>query len=130
MRTLLIVVLLFSGVRVFAQQNPVLKSLPKIEFDDFRFENKDIFDISPTFKIDTLFEKPLIFPEENKRKSFEQYLNQGKPVFISSINRMPIAKPFGNYWNMPVAVPDPSVRYYIKEKKIDGWGEPMPEKGK
>jgi hypothetical protein len=32
---------------------------------------------------------------------------------------MPVAGGGYNYFNMPVAVPDSTVRYYIKEKRID-----------
>ena len=48
---------------------------------------------------------------------------------VGRINRnqdnMPIANP-GSYWEMPIMVPDPSVKYKLLIKKIPGWKKPRP----
>ena len=77
--------------------------------------------ISPKFKTDTSAIKILPF-QKLPGDSFTQN-NQGKNDFFANRHkpefRMPVAGGGHNYFNMPIAVPDSTVQYYIKEKRID-----------
>lgn len=130
MRTLLISLFVFIAVSVGAQ-GLELNSIKKVEFDDFKtLENKDIFRVSPCFKIDKTLQASLRFTGKDQKKSIEKYLNFNQPELITAIDGMPVASPKGDCWNMPVAEPNPSVEYYLKEKKIDDWIEPVAMKTK
>lgn len=60
------------------------------------------------------------------RKPFENYsplppkkVNKNSVDILRYKSNMPIVKPGANYWNMPVIVPDSTVRYAIREKRVE-----------
>ena len=58
----------------------------------------------------------------NQRKTMEPANNTSKPVSKSPLDNMPILG-FGastSQWNMPVAVPDSTVDFYIKNPMLPG----------
>ncbi len=112
MKTVVIIMLLASfSVVGFAQHDFSIKPLPKIEFDDF---NKDhdpaCFAISPPFKPDTF----KVFPEKKWNDFYKNEQLSGPQDFKINIDNMPIAKLGENNWNMPIAVPDPTVHYHLR----------------
>lgn len=125
MRTILISLFVFVTMSAVAQDLK-LNSFKKVEFGDLKsLEKTDYFYISPGFKIDTKLQSPFSLSSKDQKKSIEKYLNSKQPDFITAIDGMPIASPKGFNWNMPVAKPNSSVEYYIKERKIDSWIEPV-----
>lgn len=112
-------------------QNLELNSLKKVEFGDLKsLEKSDYFNISPSFKIDTKLQASLSLSNNDQKKTIKKYLKSNKVNFLTTIDGMPVASPMGDYWNMPVAKPNPSIEYYIKERKIDDWVEPLAMKTK
>jgi hypothetical protein len=84
-------------------------------------DTTEYFAISPTFKTDTSAIKILPF----QKLSVDSFTpnNQGKNDFFANGQkpefRMPVAGGGPDCFNMPVFVPDSTVQYYIKEKRID-----------
>jgi len=118
----LCVLLMITGISLcsFAQNEKPFNDFQKIDFNkDWQKDTTDYFTISPEFKPDTVFHEfqysqklnnePFQINESNSLFTFE---NSAKYEF-----RMPIAKG-GKHFNMPNAVPDSTVHYYIKEKRI------------
>lgn len=124
MRTAILMVLFttFSLV-VFAQE----KKQPKLfgdkkQLEELRKDSSFQFDISPKFREQLPFEK---FKDTTLSWDSDKY-NDGKFYLDSTYSEailapMPIAgsRTIRNYHNMPIAVPDSSVEYYIKEKRIN-----------
>lgn len=110
MKTKLIFLLLIGlSVSTFAQHDFSIKPLPKIDFNS-GIQKQD----SSYMKFDNIQKSPdylmLLSPKSSDRK----------PVSILRYkSKMPIAKPYGNYWDMPVAIPDSTVNYAIREKRIE-----------
>lgn len=124
MRAAILMVLFttFSLV-VFAQE----KKQPKLfgdkkQLEELRKDSSFQFDISPKFKEQLPFEK---FKDTTLSWDSDKY-NEGKFYLDTTHSEtilapMPIAgsREIRNYHNMPIAVPDSSVEYYIKEKRIN-----------
>ncbi|WP_297097035.1 hypothetical protein [uncultured Draconibacterium sp.] len=118
-----IVVLMFVcclGFTSFSQNEYAIKPLPRIEFDDFQKQQQpDYLTISPQLKLEdelpqSLFNDNIENPIDNSN------LKSTTEVFIAFGDNMPVVKPSGNYWNMPIAVPDSTNMYFIKEKRFGG----------
>jgi hypothetical protein len=105
-----------------AQEPKTGKTFQQKKFNtEIKTDSAEYFVISPTFKTDTSAIKILPF-QKLPVDSFTQN-NQGKNDFFANHQksefRMPVARGGRDYFNMPVFVPDSTVQYYIKEKRID-----------
>jgi hypothetical protein len=105
-----------------AQESKTGKTFQQKKFNtEVITDSAEYFSISPTFKTDTLVFKIKPFQKlpgdsfmQNNQSSNDFFANRQKSEF-----RMPVAGGGRDYFNMPVAVPDSTVQYYIKEKRID-----------
>jgi hypothetical protein len=125
MRTIVLFMMVILGAVIIASAQQAKKG-NNFQQKKFNTEvNPDTtayFAISPTFKTDTSAIKILPFQKlpgdsftQNNQGKNDFFANRQKPEF-----RMPVAGAGGrNYFNMPVFVPDSTVQYYIKEKRID-----------
>ena len=122
MKILFIALLLNVSLYSVGQDKNTQKLLPDNYFSE-QLEKKKLpysFDISPEFqkefpslKFD--FSYPLPEIRKNEKKTQNLLLNDNTTYFSS---RMPVAK--GKFHsNMPIAVPDSSVHYFILNKKIE-----------
>ncbi|AHW61722.1 hypothetical protein FH5T_07115 [Draconibacterium orientale] len=104
----------------FSQNEYAIKPLPRIEFDDFQKQQQhDYLTISPQLKLDD--ELPQSFFDDNTENLIDNlYLKLTTDVFMALGDNMPVVKPSDNFWNMPVAVPDSTNMYFIKEKRFGG----------
>lgn len=101
---------LFVGFSLscFAQHDFSLKLLPKVDFNSGRLQTD-----STNFT----------FKSKAEQFNLQQYFMPNKETSQKWTNmayksNMPIANP-GNYsWNMPIAVPDSTVNYAIRVKRI------------
>ena len=119
---LLITMVLGAVIITSAQETKTGKNFQQKKFNTEVLTDSAIYFVnSPTFKTDTSPVKILhfqklpgdIFTQNNQVKN-DFFANRQKPEF-----RMPLADGGNNYFNMPVAVPDSTVEYYIKNKQID-----------
>ncbi|MDX8337655.1 hypothetical protein SLH46_00580 [Draconibacterium sp. IB214405] len=119
-----IVVLMFVCCLSFtsiSQNDFAIKPLPRIDFDDFRQQQQpNYFTISPELKLDDQRTQPFVVDEKAESTIDNSYIKSTTDVFFAFGDNMPVAKPSGDYWNMPVAVPDSSFVYFIKEKRLSG----------
>ena len=106
-----------------AQESKTDKTFQQKKFNtEVITDTTEFFVISPTFKTDTSAIKIRPFQKfpgdsftQNNQSKNDLFANHQKPEF-----RMPVAGGGVHYYfNMPVAVPDSTVKYYIKEKRID-----------
>jgi hypothetical protein len=124
MKTILfMMVILGTAIISTAQESKTGKNFQQKKFNtEVIADSAEYFVISPTFKTDTSAIKILPFQKlpgdsftQNNQGKNDFFANRQKPEF-----RMPVAGGGGrDYFNMPVAVPDSTVQYYIKEKRID-----------
>lgn len=119
---LLMVVILGAVIITSAQESKTGNNFQKKKFNiEAITDTTEYFTISPTFKTDTSAIKILPF-QKLPGDSFMQN-NQGKNDFFANRQkselRMPVARGGSGHFNMPVFVPDSTVQYYIKEKRID-----------
>ena len=123
MKAILIIVMILGAVIISTAQEPKTdKNFQQKKFNtEVKTDSAEYFVISPTFKADTSAIKILPFQKlpgdsftQNNQGKNDFFANQQKPEF-----RMPVARGGHNYFNMPVAVPDSTVKYFIKEKRID-----------
>lgn len=115
-------VILGAVIIASAQEAKTGNNFQKKKFNTVKTDSADYFAISPTFKTDT--SEIIILPFKklpgdsfslNNQGKIHVFANQQKPEF-----RMPVAGGGGrDYFNMPIAVPDSTVEYYIKNKRID-----------
>ena len=121
MKIIIFALLLSVSLYSFGQEKNTQKLLPDNYFSE-QLEKKKLpysFDISPKFqkefpslKFD--FSYPLPEIRKNEKEPENRLLNDNTTYFSS---RMPVMK--GDFHsNMPVAVPDSSVHYFILNKKI------------
>ncbi|HYQ57350.1 MAG TPA: hypothetical protein VEP89_08365 [Draconibacterium sp.] len=116
MKTLLISFFLLFSIIGLAQDFSI-KPLPKIKFNEFPVQKSThIFKISPAFTADISMLQKLPEPVDKI-----DLFAQGR-IQKSDFDNMPILSFGVNNWNMPVAVPDSSVDYFIK--KIPETGAP------
>lgn len=118
----LIIVVLGTALITSAQESKTGKTSQQKKFNtEAKTDSAEYFAISPTFKTDT--SEIIILPFKklqgdsfslNNQGKIHVFANQQKPEF-----RMPVAGGGYNYFNMPIAVPDSTVEYYIKNKRID-----------
>ena len=119
---LLMMVILGAVIITSAQEAKTGNNFQQKKFNtEVLTDSTEYFAISPKFKTDT--SEIIILPfqklpgdtfwQNNKGKN-EFFANQQKPEF-----RMPVAGGGYNYFNMPVAVPDSTIKYYIKNKQVD-----------
>nr|WP_319271072.1 hypothetical protein [uncultured Draconibacterium sp.] len=122
-----IVLLIFVcclGFTSLGQNDFAIKPLPRIDFDDFRQQQQpDYLTISPQLKLDDELSPSFL---AGKSEGNNSYLKSTTDVFIALGDNMPVVKPSGNYWNMPVAVPDSTNIYFIKEKRFGGGPSKLP----
>ena len=120
---LLIIIVLGAVIITSAQETKTGNNFQKKKFNtEVITDSTEYFVISPKFKTDTSAIKIRPF-QKFPGDSFTQN-NQGKNDFFANHEkpefRMPVAGGGVHYYfNMPVAVPDSTVQYYIKEKRID-----------
>jgi len=124
MKTIVLIIMILGAVIISTAQKPKTgKTLQQKKFNtEVKTDSAEYFVISPKFKSDTSAIKILPFQKlpgdsftQNNQGKIDFYANRQKSEF-----RMPVAGGGGsNYFNMPVAVPDSTVQYYIKEKRID-----------
>ncbi|WP_321347585.1 hypothetical protein [uncultured Draconibacterium sp.] len=124
-----IVLLIFVcclGFTSLGQNDFAIKPFPRLDFDDFRQQQQpDYLTISPQLKLED--ELPQSFFDDNIENLFDNsYLKSTTDVFMALGDNMPVEKPSGNYWNMPVAVPDSTNMYFIKEKRFGGGPSKLP----
>ena len=123
MKTILILMVILGTVIISAaQETNTGKTFQKKKFNnEVLSDSAKYLLISPKLKTDTSEAKILPF-QKLPGDSFTQN-NQNITDFFSNHQkaelRMPVAGGGYNYFNMPVVVPDSTVRYYIKEKRID-----------
>jgi hypothetical protein len=122
MKTIFIALILSVSFYSFGQNRNTQKLLPDNYFSE-QLDNKRLpysFDISPEFqeeipvpKFD--FSYPLPEIQQHGEESDNQLLNDNTTYFSS---RMPVLKSDFQS-NMPIAIPDSSVHYFILNKKIE-----------
>jgi hypothetical protein len=123
MKTFILIIMILGSAIISSAQ----EATTGITFEQKKFNTETITDsteyfaISPKFKTDT--SEIIILPFKklpcdsfslNNQGKIHVFANQQKPEF-----RMPVATGGPYYFNMPVAVPDSTVKYYIKNKHID-----------
>ena len=117
------IMILGTAIIATAQKAKTDKTFQQKKFNtEVITDSAEYFVISPTFKTDTSAIKKLPFQKmsgdtftQNNQGKNDFFANHQKPEF-----RMPVAGGGVHYYfNMPVAVPDSTVQYYIKEKRID-----------
>ena len=122
MRISILIFLMSVSFISFGQDKNTQKLLPDNYFSE-QLEKKKLpysFDISPEFQkeVPSLkfdFSYPLPEIRKNEKETGRRFLNDNTTYFSS---RMPVVK--GNFQsNMPIAVPDSSVHYFILNKKIE-----------
>lgn len=128
----LIIMILGAVIITSAQESKTDKTFQQKKFNtEVITDSADYFVISPKFKTDTSAIKALPF-QKLPGDSFTQN-NQGKIEFFANGQkhefRMPVAGGGRDCFNMPVFVPDSTVQYYIKEKRIESVN-PMEKKYK
>lgn len=110
MKTIMFVSLFsFLSVGVFAQNDLSLKLASPIDFN------------SGKLAMDSTY---FSFKDAKENTSFHNYFTQPQKVqpnlkTMNYYSEMPIVKPPGNNWNMPIVVPDSTVNYAIREKRIN-----------
>lgn len=119
---LLIMVILGAVIITSAQESKKGNNFQQKKFNPEEITDiAEYFVISPKFKTDTLEIKILPFQKlpgdsftPNNQNKNDFFANHQKPEFS-----MPVTGGGPNYFNMPIAVPDSTVEYYIKNKRID-----------
>jgi hypothetical protein len=123
MKTIVLIIMILGAVIITsAQESKTDKTFQQKKFNtEVIADSAEYFAISPTFKTDTSEFKILPFQKlpgdsftQNKQGKNDFFANGRKPEF-----RMPVAGGGPDCFNMPVFVPDSTVQYYIKEKRID-----------
>lgn len=123
MKTTLLIIIILGAVIISTAQEPKTgKTFQQKKFNtELITDSAEYFVISPTFKTDTSEMKILPF-KKLPGDSFTQN-DQGKNDFFANRQKyefsMPVAGGGPDCFNMPVFVPDSTVQYYIKEKRID-----------
>ena len=119
----LIIMILGTAIIATTQESKTGKNFQQKKSNtEVNTDSVEYFVISPTFKTDTSAIKIIPFQKlpgdsftQNNQGKNDFFANRQKPEF-----RMPVAGGgVHNYFNMPIAVPDSTVKYYIKEKRID-----------
>ena len=109
MKTIVLIIILCGlSVCTMAQKDFQFRKFEK--FNSNKYWEKDslgVFPISPLLKTD-------------KKLSRNNFLSgtQKSHLYMKYSYTMPIAKPGRDCWNMPVFVPDSTVNYAIKDKRI------------
>jgi hypothetical protein len=120
--TLLIIMILGAVLITSAQESKTGKTFQQKKFNtEINPDTTEYFAISPTFKTDTSAIKIRPFQKlpgdsftQNNQSINDIFANRQKYEF-----RMPVAGGGRDCFNMPVFVPDSTVQYYIKEKRIE-----------
>ncbi len=118
----LIIMILGAEIISSAQEAKTENNFQQKKFNtETKTDSTEFFAISPKFKTDTSEIEILPFRKlpgdsflQNNQNKNDFFANKEKPEF-----RMPVAGGGYNYFNMPIAVPDSTVEYYIKNKRID-----------
>jgi hypothetical protein len=123
MKTIVLIIMILGTVIISkAQESKTGKTSQQKKFNtEVITDSADYFAISPTFKTDTTANKIRHFHKlpgdsfmQNHQGKNDFFANHQNPEF-----RMPVAGGGRDYFNMPVAVPDSTVEYYIKNKRIE-----------
>lgn len=125
MRTIVLFMMVILGAVIItsAQESKTDKTFQQKKFNtEVITDSTEYFVISPTFKTDTSEIKIIPF-HKLPGDSFTQN-DQDKNDFLANRQKPELRMPVGgaggrNYFNMPIFVPDSTVHYYIKEKRID-----------
>ncbi len=134
MKAISLMVVILGAVIISTAQKPKTdKTFPQKKFNtEVNPDSAEYSAISPTFKTDTSEIKILPFQKlpadsfkQNNQSKNDIFANRQKPEL-----RMPVAGArMHNFFNMPVAVPDSTVQYYIREKRID-YENPLEKKNR
>ncbi|GAB1450760.1 hypothetical protein MASR2M47_08160 [Draconibacterium sp.] len=123
-KTIVLAIMILGAVIITSAQEPKTGNnfLQKKFNKELITDSAEYFVISPKLKTDPSEIEKLPF-QKLPDDSFKQN-NQGKNDFFANSPKseysMPVAGAGGrNYFNMPVAVPDSTVHYYIKDKRVD-----------
>lgn len=124
MKTVVLLMMVIIGAVIItsAQEPKTGNNFQQKKFNTVKTDSAEYFAISPKFKTYTSSIKILPF-QKLPGDSFAQN-NQDKIDFLANRQksefRMPVAGGGGHdRFNMPVFVPDSTVEYYIKNKRID-----------
>lgn len=110
MKTTVLFLLFFCiSLGCFAQHNFKLKEHPRIDFESGRLAMDSTYFSFKDLKTNPDFQKFYAQPKKSTNESGVLYYE----------NKMPIARLPLNYWKMPVAVPDSTIKYAIREKRIE-----------
>ena len=119
MKTIVLISLLsLLSIGVFAQSDLSLKLDPPIDFNSGILEPDSAF---------------FSFKDAKIQIDYQNYLAQPKKAqpdltAMDYYSKMPIAKPRGNNWNMPISVPDSTIDYAIRVKIIEPFILPKSKK--
>jgi len=123
MKAIVLIIMILAAVIIATAQQPKTdKTFQQKKFNtEVINDSAEYFAISPTFKTDTSAIKILPFQKlpgdsfmQNNQSINDIFANRQKYEF-----RMPVAGGGRDCFNMPVFVPDSTVQYYIKEKRIE-----------
>jgi hypothetical protein len=129
------IVLLFIGFlfsfSINAQNTFNLKELPEIDFDTiWHADTSRLLSLVPKFKLEPPQEYSFSSgAPENLYGINSNKKNLAIKKYLSYTYKMPVIKPSGNNWNMPIHIPDSTVNYFIRELRIGAIDEIIePEK--
>lgn len=112
------VFLFFLSFSIFAlgQNNFSIKPFPKIEFDDCKYKaDTSLFGLNHKSPLDSIlgyYQIPGLEEEDAD-------LSKLKELYLQYYSgNMPIAKPGSMNWNMPIAVPDTRVHFFIQNPML------------
>ena len=113
MKTIVLLILFSTGfICCFGQNDFSVKPFQKIEFSTLnKTDNNYLLELNPKFKPDTIH---LQYDDANWDGNKNPMTELEQERIFASQDDMPIAKPSSMNWNMPIAVPDTSVHYFIK----------------
>lgn len=122
MKTIALTFLLFFAFNVFAQKSSLPDSLKKIpSISHITLDDQISSAVVKPFHADSLSEYSFL-KSKKLVTGFATENNMVLSPLVEKQNGMPVINPGSGMWNMPVAVPDSSVDYYIKNLPL-GSGE-------
>lgn len=125
MKTVVVIFLLILAGNVFAQKNSLPESLKEIpSIAPITLDHQPDTSMIRAFHADSLAEYSFL----KSKKLATGFGNENSVLFsplVEKQNGMPVVNPgsANGKWNMPVAVPDSGVDYYIKNLPLGGGKE-------
>ena len=123
MKAIVLIIMILGAVIITSAQEPKTdKTFQQKKFNtEVITDSAEYFAITPKFKTDTPEIKILPF-QKLPGDSFTQNIQSKNDFFANNQKsefRMPVAGGGSDHFNMRVFVPDSTVKYYNKEKRID-----------